>query len=462
MEYLARVPDANSTRIDSLRLVNYRRFADLSMDLDRELTVLVAANGGGKTAILDALVSVWAPFLSGLDVSAGAARLSRDDVRRVIGPEHAMEPVLPVRILATGLIDEHLLDWGQSLHSIGLKAKPSSTQSSKAMFVGKLLHRKVVAHAAREEPDSPTLPLLCYYGTGRLWHTRTRASSKKVEQADTSRFSGYTDCLAPTSSFQFFESWFRRFAYEAQSELTSRRPSPHKPQERLEAVRGAVGRLLAPSGWGDLEWDFAEDTLVASHANHGRLAVRLLSDGIRNMIGLVGDIAHRAVRLNPHFGAEAPLKTPGVVLIDEVDMHLHPGWQQTVVASLREAFPAVQLVVTTHSHLVISTIPSRCIRVLGADDSVSTPNVEMEGYDSPFALGVVFGVNSNPPVETARQLTRYRALVEQGEGDTEEAGILRERLLDHFGAAHPAMLEADGLHRIQQLKARIGATRGVG
>jgi predicted ATP-binding protein involved in virulence len=180
------------------------------------------------------------------------------------------------------------------------------------------------------------------------------------------------------------------------------------------------------------------------------------------MIGLVGDIAHRSVRLNPHLGADAPVQTPGIVLIDEVDMHLHPAWQQTVVPSLREAFPAIQLIVTTHSHLVISTVPSRCIRILGSDGSVSAPSVETQGYDSPFALGVVFGVNSTPPVEIAQILTRYRALLEQGQGDSHEAQALRRRLLDHFGATHPAMLEADGLRRLQEFKARIGATRGGG
>jgi predicted ATP-binding protein involved in virulence len=178
------------------------------------------------------------------------------------------------------------------------------------------------------------------------------------------------------------------------------------------------------------------------------------------MIGLAGDIAHRAVRLNPHLGAGAAARTPGLVLVDEVDMHLHPSWQQTVVPTLREAFPAMQLVVATHSHIVVSTVPSRCVRILGDDGSVTTPSAETQGYDSPFALGVVFGVNSAPPVEIARVLARYRALVEQAQADTEEAAALRARLLDHFGARHPAMLEVDGLRRLQAWRARAAAGRG--
>jgi len=227
-------------------------------------------------------------------------------------------------------------------------------------------------------------------------------------------------------------------------------------------VRTAVGKLLAPSGWQQLEWDFAEDALVASHPEHGRLPVRLLSDGIRNLIGMVGDLAHRCVRLNPHFGAGAATMTPGVVLIDEVDMHLHPAWQQTVVTGLREAFPTIQFVVTTHSHLVVSTVPSECVRILHDDGTISQPSVETQGYDSPFTLGVVFGVDSTPPIEIAKQLSHYRMLVEQGQSDTDEARSLQTILEKHFGAQHPAMLAVESMKRLQRFKTQMAAKRREG
>jgi predicted ATP-binding protein involved in virulence len=95
---------------------------------------------------------------------------------------------------------------------------------------------------------------------------------------------------------------------------------------------------------------------VAHHDQHGELSVALLSDGIRNMIGMVADIAFRATKLNPQFGFLAAKETPGVVLIDEVDMHLHPEWQQVVLQSLTTAFPALQFIVTTHSPQVLTTV----------------------------------------------------------------------------------------------------------
>lgn len=444
-----------ASRIDTLHLENYRTFQDLSLDLHPRLTVLVAANGGGKTAILDAIVSAWALFFGGLGVDARAARFAQEDVRRVLGREHTMEPALPARIHVTGLLDGLALSWGQAFHATGAKARLSHTQGDAQRFLGKLVRKKVSEYAEGTRATAPTLPLVCYYGTGRLWNTRARAHDIKTEQADTSRLSGYTDCLAPTSSFQFFESWFRRFGYEAQNEITSSRPSPHMPAERLAGVRRAVDHLLAPSGWQRLEWDFAEDTLVASHPEHGRLPVRQLSDGIRNMIGLVGDIAHRAVRLNPHLGADAYRKTPGLVLIDEVDMHLHPGWQQTVLESLQRAFPEMQMIVTTHSPHVLSTVDVGSIRVIHLQDRrtvVETPTFQTRGADSAGVLANIMGVDPVPQVAEAAWLTEYRVLVQSGRWDEPEGRDLLRRLTEHFGEEHPVMQELATLRRLQEFK----------
>ena len=77
-----------------------------------------------------------------------------------------------------------------------------------------------------------------------------------------------------------------------------------------------------------------EKSLILKHDEHGTLKVELLSDGIRGVLAMVGDIAYRCIKLNPHFGLNAAKETCGVVMIDEVDMHLHPAWQQTILGKL--------------------------------------------------------------------------------------------------------------------------------
>lgn len=446
-----------TTRIDKLELQNYRSFAKLSVTFHPELTVLVAPNGGGKTAILDALAIVWQKFIAALTTSKRDGRIVYDDVRRVISRERTMDLLTPVELRAAGMIADARVAWTRRVVGIDGEMVYRTSAATKLRDIASVLRSHVFEYSEGKRTDAPVLPALCYYGTGRLWNIRRR------EDRDlTSRFSGYKDCLSSASNYWFFSDWFGRFSREAQSEIESRRASPHKPRQRLAAVRNAVGKLLAPSGWQQLEWDFAEDVLVASHPEYGRLPVRLLSDGIRSMIGMVGDLAHRCVRLNPQFGADAAKMTPGVVLVDEVDMHLHPAWQQMVTTGLREVFPRIQFVVTTHSHLVVSTIPSECVRILHEDGRISQPRLETQGYDSPFTLGVVFGVDSAPPIEIAKQLSHYRALVEQGRGHTEEALSLHDVLEKHFGAQHPAMLAVESMRRLQDFKAKAAAKRGGG
>lgn len=444
-----------TTRIDQLDLENYRSFAKLSLAFHPELTVLVAPNGGGKTAILDALATMWQKFIAALTTSKRDGRIVYDDVRKVISRERTMDLLTPVALRAKGIIADTPVAWTRRVVGIDDELVHRTSTATQLRNIASSMRNHVFEYSEGKREDAPTLPVFCYYGTGRLWNIRRR------EDRDlTSRFSGYKDCLSSASNYWFFSDWFGRFSRETQSEIESHHASPHKPRQRLAAVRKAVGQLLASSGWQQLEWDFAEDVLVASHQENGRLPVRLLSDGIRNMIGMVGDLAHRCVRLNPHFGADAPKLSSGIVLIDEVDMHLHPAWQQTVLASLREAFPRIQFIVTTHSHLVVSTVPSECVRILHDDGTVSQPSIETQGYDSPFTLGVVFGVNSAPPIEIAKQLSNYRMLVEQGQSDTDEARSVQAILEKHFGAQHPALLAVESMKRLQHFKARVAAKRG--
>ncbi|MFY0567387.1 AAA family ATPase [Archangium lansingense] len=96
-------------------------------------------------------------------------------------------------------------------------------------------------------------------------------------------------------------------------------------------------------------------TLVARNQDR-QLPFEMLSDGVRNMLAMVGDIAYRTATLNPHLRELAPSNTPGIVLIDELDLHLHPLWQREVVDDLRSVFPAIQFVATSHSPFIIQSL----------------------------------------------------------------------------------------------------------
>jgi predicted ATP-binding protein involved in virulence len=155
--------------------------------------------------------------------------------------------------------------------------------------------------------------------------------------------------------------------------------------------------------------------------------------------------------------------TPGILLIDEVDLHLHPEWQQSIIRMLGAAFPHLQLVVSTHSPQVLSTVDVSAIRVvrfLNGSVQVSTPQFQTKGVESADVLAFIMGVDPVPKVPEAKWLSDYRALIEEGQLDGEAATILKKRLLAHFGPQHPLMLECDRLIRFSQFKRRRAAEGG--
>ena len=189
------------------------------------------------------------------------------------------------------------------------------------------------------------------------------------------------------------------------------------------------------------------------------MPVSTLSDGIRVIISLVGDIAHRCVRLNPHFGSDAAKLTPGVIMIDEVDMHLHPEWQQLVLNALSDAFPLIQFIVTTHSPQVLTTVKRESIRILAQDAdgvwSADMPDEETKGDESATVMATVMGVDPVPQVSEAVDLDLYRQLIQLQQQDTDDANALRRKLDAHFGPRHHLILDCDRMIRLAKFKAKL-------
>jgi len=455
--------------LQQLRLRDYRCFASLQIDFHPRLTVLVAANGAGKTSVLDAVAVALGTYVGAFSEGVGptffASDIRQTRVRDTAGLEMEYAPQ-GVWLEAWGTIPAAhagggAVTWQRAL-SGPTKAKTTVKDAKVLTDYGKRMQE-----AVRTPGSAVTLPLLAYYGTGRLWQQKKLTESKLTR---TSRTIGYTDCLDPASSYKSFVAWFRYWNLNAKEGRLKalEQGQPHVPTEfdgYIDAVAGAVNTCLAPSGWHDITFSFTQDTLVAHHPQHGELAVELLSDGIRNMIGMVADMAFRAVKLNPQLGVQAALQTPGIVLIDEVDMHLHPEWQQVVLQGLSRAFPLVQFIVTTHSPQVISTVAKESVRLLGVDADgrplASMPLADTYGVPSHAVLQRVMQVDPQPPVHELAALKELTRLVDQGHGETPRATELMTQLMDRLGSTHEHVQRLQrSLERQRRLRAIAGGDAG--
>jgi predicted ATP-binding protein involved in virulence len=137
-------------------------------------------------------------------------------------------------------------------------------------------------------------------------------------------------------------------------------------------------------------------------------------------------------------------------------MHLHPCWQQKVIDLFRKAFPALQLIFTTHSPHVLSTVDKNSIRMIslesGGQGLITTPAMQTRGVESADVLAIIMKVDAEPPIEEAGWLRQYRALIEDGKSESPEAISFREKLVFHFGETHPVVLDCNRLIRFQSFK----------
>ena len=212
------------------------------------------------------------------------------------------------------------------------------------------------------------------------------------------------------------------------------------------AVQQAIDACLESTGFHDLYYNFALNCFVINHPDVGEMVVDDLSDGFRSILSMVADLAYRMVRLNPQLGAQAVVATPGVVLIDEIDMHLHPLWQQTVLLDMQRAFPKVQFIVTTHSPQVLSSVPAESVRVLvwgRSFEGVRKVSFTLGASSAQILEDIQNVALRSERLPIVQSLKRYLELVSQDKWDTEEALALRKQLDAWSKGNEPALLRAD-------------------
>ena len=234
-------------RVDRLELRNFRCFAECTIALHPHLTVLVAENGRGKTAVLDAIGIALGLFV---DTIAGTRQLhgfDRTDVRLVPGENGAMSPALPTEFVADGYITGQAMHWSRALRSYGHRARTTTKETENLRQAAQQLRESVEGDAAEGDEDPPILPLVAFYGTGRLWSEQRLTEGKRTNIIATNeRLSGYIDCLSSSSSFKGVVAWYEKKMHETRDPRFSTELSTNL--RLLGAVKEANGWCSSQPG----------------------------------------------------------------------------------------------------------------------------------------------------------------------------------------------------------------------
>ncbi|MFV8756293.1 AAA family ATPase [Nannocystaceae bacterium ST9] len=350
---LPKRPDLFSLR--KVRLQNYRGVTQRSIDIAETTTVLVGDNGLGKTCWLEAIAAGVGAILPGMGAGP-PPELCKDDVRQVIRelagvPDRQYQFPMELEIEAT--VQGHLLPWTRRIESPSHETAVTEGEAMEVM--ARQIGEEVRAHAIRQ------LPVLAYYGTQRLWPPAIEPGDRREVG---SRLDGYRDCLKAASTHRDMMEWVRHFTMVGLQRKN--------PVVQLQAIERAV--VACVEGAEYFGYDLALQDLTVTLRDGQVFAFRMLSDGYRNIVAMVADIAWRASVLNPQLGDRAASLAEGVVLIDEIDLHLHPKWQRRVLADLRRAFPRLQFITTTHSPFIIQSLePGQLV------------NLDPDAEDAPYA-----------------------------------------------------------------------------
>lgn len=402
----------------SITLNNYRCFEYLSIELRPKLNLFIGDNASGKSTLISAFGSVLNSFFIGF--SDGETRFFGLNKRDFTIQQNSIEQYANEKPIK---VDFELMGQKASLVLNSVKGRTLQTPLDAIYNFGSGLYNDLFNE--RNEQVLP-LPLLAGFSTADIHRTR-KLNSKKFVRYNVKPSFGYYECIAGDG---FLPYWTQRLLVLKEA---------RKGADEIEGVRNAIVGALGSDGCG-----FISDMEVRHNAGEvyymlidGReVRTEDLSDGYRRLINIVVDLAFRCMLLNKGvYGLDACKKTKGTVLIDEIDLHLHPRLQQLVIKGLRKAFPEVQFIVTTHAPMVMSGVVqdenSTVFKLTYSKESgYQLKEMNLYGMDVSTIIEVGLGLTPRDK-EVDKRLVELFDLIDGGK--LNEAWILLRNLKEVFG-----------------------------
>jgi predicted ATP-binding protein involved in virulence len=433
------------------------------LDFEKDVNVIVGVNGAGKSSLLDAIALALFD-ITFIPYSANKVRVINSNGGQLLPYQGVLAvPFLTVddiRIVPTtqdtftgrkdylcfeveGIDDSQSIFWKQKFYyrqteeytGFNTKLKSSKIQE----------YRDKQWEKVQKDPQA-CIVVPAYYRIKRYFSQTDQLGN--IFDIKIERPLALKNALDAGEDYLAVCQWFY---LRENSELRERTKTQNKEFEYpdLRAVRNAIKNTIE----GVERIYFDESTpphlMVDVRKNEivETLSLNQLSDGYKNLLAMILDFARRLSIANPYLSN--PLEAPGILLIDEIELHLHPHWQQTVIPSLRRVFPNTQIIVATHSPQVLTTVDQRCIRIL-KDNKVYTVTESTNGAEAKRLLEHILGTESRPPdSEIGKKIKNIYSLINDNKLDDAQKEIDN---LEEIKIDEPAILEAESIIKCKHIE----------
>jgi predicted ATP-binding protein involved in virulence len=369
--------------IDKITITNFKGFEQKEIPLNEHFTIAIGSNASGKTTLIKALEISLGGYLQCLPLPKGESIYKRQfsNGDRFVKWNTKLLDYLPgdsnPRIEVKGSFQGEAIDWAREM--VG------DNTSLNTKFAGKLI-KAVGDLIDKRKDENVIIPVVATYGIER---TVAQLRKGKVKNKMRGRLEkAFLGALKDTVDFEGVIDWL----HDYDSELKYEREFNGTREALFEAIQLSIPYLE------DISYNNRYEQLEAfvnvEERHHGKKLHNNMSDGFRAMLNIVAELAYRCVVLNGFKGKDAVKCTPGIVLIDELDMHLHPNWQRHVVEDLQRAFPKIQFIATTHSPFITQSLSGEGIINLDEPKDMDPNKMRLDevatsimGVDSAYSIG---------------------------------------------------------------------------
>lgn len=366
-------------RLENIKLENFRAIDFAELKLDGKSTVIFGINGTGKSSTLRAINLLYANIINQI--------VNRKELKQSypIQLEDIKYGKKETKISALINLDDDKISYSRKMiRNTGQRIHDKTSLRK----IANLFHEKYIT-----DEDQGNISIFVNYGTNRLvldipLRIRTRHTFDI--------YSAFEKSIENKIDFRAFFEWYRNQEdYENEQKILT---GNLKYQDRsLTAVRTAIMSMLEDCS----NLRVARKPRLEMKIDKGNISLNVsqMSDGEKCTLALLGDLARRLSLANPKL--ENPLLGEGIVLIDEVELHMHPSWQRKILDVLKNTFPNLQFIVTTHSPIILSEADEdyNLIFLKREENKIEiTPMAQLNGYDANMVLEKFMGTKSINPV----------------------------------------------------------------